>query len=169
MSIHQSAINLLNQLTHVVRQMDEVSFRTPISTLSGSSVGQHVRHTLEFFICLMDAKNEHVINYDDRKHDKFIEQEPKLALSVIDSIVDFISKEQEDFSLTMRANYEIIGDEVIEIKTNFLRELAYNIEHAIHHMALIKIGVKAISDSIELPDHFGVASSTVKFQQQGQH
>jgi len=48
------------------------------------------------------------------------------------------------------------------IKTNALRELAYNIEHAIHHMAIIKIGINEVSPYILLPSAFGVASSTIR-------
>ncbi len=168
MSINHSAIKLLSQLSQVTGQLTETQFRAPIPTLSGSSIGQHVRHTLEFFICLMDAKNEGIINYDNRKHDKFIEQEPKLALSIIDSIVDFVNKEIDDFPLIMEASYEVDMAEVSRINSNFFRELAYNIEHAIHHMALIKIGVREISTDAILPPHFGVASSTVKYHQGNQ-
>lgn len=165
MSINQSAINLLGQLSFVTNQLSDEEFRKPIGVLSNSSIGQHIRHTLEFFICLMDAKNEGVINYDNRKHDRFIEQEPKLALSVMDSIVEFIERETRDFPLQMEACYDVDKDEVSRVQSNFFRELAYNIEHAIHHMALIKIGVNAMATSVTLPEHFGVASSTVRYHQ----
>ena len=39
-----------------------------------------------------------------------------------------------------------------------------NVEHAIHHMALIQVAVKNAFGHIELPPHFGVAYSTVQHQ-----
>ncbi|MDX1476670.1 MAG: hypothetical protein R3301_03155 [Saprospiraceae bacterium] len=45
------------------------------------------------------------------------------------------------------------------------RELIYNIEHTIHHLAIIKIGLAIIAPDIPLPAHFGVAPSTVKYKQ----
>jgi uncharacterized damage-inducible protein DinB len=165
MFINLSAIRLLDQLTAVVAGINDEQFGRKVPILSNATIGQHVRHTLEFFLCLMDAKNEGYINYDERKHDKFIEQETQLALSVIKSINDFLEKETEDFGLKMSANYEVDEDQNEVIITNFRRELAYNIEHAIHHMALIKIGFKEICPEVALPAHFGVASSTVRFQQ----
>lgn len=165
MSISSSAIQLLNQLAIVVENMTDEAFSRKVPVLSDSTIGQHVRHTLEFFICLMDAKNQQEINYDARKHDKFIEQETQLAFSVISSIVDFLEKEQTNFKLDLVANYELEEGKDEIIPTNFFRELAYNIEHAIHHMALIKIGCREVCPEITLPDHFGVASSTVRFQQ----
>ena len=49
----------------------------------------------------------------------------------------------------------------LEIDTNFYREALYNIEHTIHHMALIRVGIKEVS-SITLPEYFGVAPSTIQ-------
>ena len=73
-------------------------------------------------------------------------------------------RDNADFGLTFRANYQIEGEDEVAIQSSFYRELAYNIEHAIHHMALIKIGVRALRETIKLPDYFGVASSTVRYQ-----
>ncbi len=164
MSLYRSAKNLLHQLSEVIGQLEDVDYRDPLEVLSGSSIGQHIRHTLEFFICLIDGRNEKVINYDKRQHDKVIESDPKMALSVIQSIQEFLDGNVEDFEIIFKANYNLEGDEEVAVKSSFHRELAYNIEHAIHHMALIKIGVRALDKKIKLPDHFGVASSTVRYQ-----
>ncbi|MEP4532156.1 MAG: DinB family protein [Cyclobacteriaceae bacterium] len=165
MSINASAIDLLKQLSTVIDSLTDTQFVTKVPVLSNATIGQHVRHTLEFFICLMDAKNEGVINYDERRHDQFIEQETQLAGSVVQSVEAFLQKETEDFGLMLKANYSVDNDCSETISTNFYRELAYNIEHAIHHMALIKIGCKAVCPALVLPEHFGVASSTVRYHQ----
>lgn len=167
MTLNESANQLLDQLGQVTRQLSNEQFRQPIAILSNSSIGQHVRHTLEFFICLMDAKNDNRLNYDNRRHDKFIEQEVDLALTVIQRIKEFVDGETGDFALQLDANYTVDQDQIISINSNFFRELAYNVEHAIHHMALIKIGLSTTFQFVQIPDHFGVASSTVRYQQNG--
>ena len=166
MPIQSSARTLLNQLVEVTDQLKDEDFCRPIEILSGSSIGQHIRHTIEFFLCLMDGANKGEINYDERRHDKFIETDRKLAMSVIQSIDTFLAGHVEDHSMNLVANYEVEGNEEIRIPSSFFRELAYNIEHAIHHMALIKIGVKAVGNYVQLPQYFGVASSTVRYQRQ---
>ena len=61
-------------------------------------------------------------------------------------------------------DYENSGG-IVAIPSNYYREIAYNLEHTIHHMALIRVGVNEVS-TIELPQEFGVAYSTIKYRQQ---
>ncbi|MEM9648432.1 MAG: hypothetical protein AAF969_08120, partial [Bacteroidota bacterium] len=44
------------------------------------------------------------------------------------------------------------------------REVMYNLEHTIHHHALIKVGIQFFTD-IPLPESFGVAPSTLQHRQ----
>ena len=162
--LHTSAQELLKQLEEIIEQCESRDFSRPLSELSGSTFGQHIRHTLEFFICLFDARNEKLVNYDNRKHDKLIETDKKLALSLISSIHSFLDTNTEDFEITFAANYTAAEGNDQAMKSSFFRELAYNIEHAIHHMALIKIAINQSLDYIKLPDNFGVASSTVRYR-----
>jgi len=162
--LHTSAKNLLEQLSLVIEECKEEDFAKPLDALSGSTFGQHIRHTLEFFICLYDAKNNGKINYDQRKHDQLIETDKKLAKSLTTSIRKFLDENQEDFEVYFEANYsEEIGQN-LSMKSSFYRELAYNIEHAIHHIALLKVVVNQSLTYIPLPENFGVASSTVRYR-----
>ncbi len=162
--LQSSAKELLFQLDKIIDECKSEDFARPLSELSGATFGQHIRHTLEFFICLYDARNEKKVNYDQRKHDQLIETDKKLALSVIQSIIEFLDKNTEDFELAFEANYTEQEGEDQVMKSSFYRELAYNIEHAIHHMALIKVAVNQSLNYISLPPHFGVASSTVRYR-----
>ena len=162
--LQSSAKELLFQLDKIINECRSDDFVKPLDELSGATFGQHIRHTLEFFICLYDARNDRKVNYDQRKHDKLIETDKKLASSVIQSIVDFLDKNVEDFELAFEANYTEDEGEDQVMKSSFYRELAYNIEHAIHHMALIKVAINQSLNYITLPKHFGVASSTVRYR-----
>lgn len=168
MTLNSTAKGLLLQLKDIIEQLKPEHYSAPCATLNNSTLGQHIRHTIEFFLCLMDAKNQGKINYDERKHDEFIQTDEKLAMSVIDSLVDFLSNEIDDFHIEHEANYELEEGQTVGMGSSFYRELSYNIEHAIHHMALIKIGIQQHFDYVQLPPHFGVASSTVRHQQKQQ-
>lgn len=162
--LHTSAKELLSQLSTIIENCKEDDFSRSLTELSGSTFGQHVRHTLEFFICLFDAKNDGSVNYDNRKHDQLIETDKKLAQSVIHSIIMFLDENQEDFAISFEANYSLKEGEINSMQSSFFRELSYNIEHAIHHMALLKVAVNQTLHYIQLPENFGVASSTVRYQ-----
>jgi hypothetical protein len=168
MMLHYHADELLAQLKNIIHQLKDGHFSKPVPVLSQATLGQHIRHTIEFFLCLMHGHAEGHINYDHRKHDVLIERDPQLALHEIEEIRDFIRKEATDFPLQLEANYSLEHDSLITMPSSFYRELAYNIEHTIHHMALLKVALNDEFTYVQLPEHFGVASSTVRFQYQKQ-
>lgn len=165
MILFQSAISLLEQLQKVNSQLSNQQFTQPLEVLSGNTIGQHMRHTLEFFLCLMDGDNFNEINYDNRKHDNYLETDIRLTRKVTESVIEFLRSHPSDRPIHFVANYSLQSDNEVRIPSSLHREIAYNIEHAIHHMALIKIGIKALDQDFDLPVHFGVASSTVRYRE----
>jgi uncharacterized damage-inducible protein DinB len=150
MNLNESCKDILNQLGDVIHKIKDQDFIKPVPTLNNSTIGQHVRHTLEFFTCLMN-RNNHIINYDERDHDKIIETDRLLAAAVIDDLKVFLDKSTDNIKLLLEASYSLLDSDVTVIETNLFRELAYNIEHAIHHMAIIKIGLKEIATYVPIP------------------
>lgn len=157
---------ILNQLSDAVKQLSETEFVKPSKTLSGSSIGQHLRHTLEFFICLEQGYKAGLINYDKRSHDKLIETDKEIALDVIQRIHSFIANQTTDKALILEVGYDLSSNENVVVSTNYFRELTYNIEHAVHHMAIMKIGINEVADGIKLPADFGVAASTIRYREE---
>ena len=165
MNLQSACTNILNQLGSLVHQIHEEDFVKPSVALNHSTVGQHLRHTLEFFICLERGVEAGLVNYDKRGHDKLIEQDKFIALAIISKISDFVVQCVESKALKLQVGYDLDKEEYVTIETNLLRELAYNIEHAVHHMAIIKIGLKEVAPYIQLPPDFGVAASTIRYQE----
>jgi hypothetical protein len=164
MEILSASFEILDQLASIPEQIQDRDFNRPSSLLSGSTIGQHLRHTIEFFLCLEKGFQVGVINYDKRDHDKRIENDRSLAISSINRIRHFIATHPHDRDLKLEVGYEQQQEKWCQVQTNYHRELAYNIEHAVHHMAIIKIGVREVAPYIMLPGHFGVAVSTVRFR-----
>ena len=165
MKLHQACNNILLQLTQLVNQISEQDFTKPVDTLGNSTIGQHLRHTLEFFICLEQGFEKGIINYDKRAHDKLIESDKFIALSVLNTIKGFINSQPTDKPLKLEAGYDLDKEEFVTIETNFLRELVYNIEHAVHHMAIIKIGIREVASYVKLSPDFGIAASTIRYHE----
>lgn len=165
MNVTKACSNILSQLTDVVNQLTEHDFSKPVNALGNSTLGQHLRHTLEFFICLENGFANGVINYDKRAHDKLIETDKFIALSVISKVDVFVNLQQTDKALKLEAAYDLDKEEFVTIETNYLRELVYNIEHAVHHMAIMKIGIREAAPYVKLSPDFGIAASTIRFQE----
>lgn len=157
---------ILLQLSNAIKQMSEAEFVLPSKTLGGSSIGQHLRHTLEFFICLEQGLKQGVINYDKRGHDKLIETNKEVALAIIDRMHAFVGRQSSDKSLTLEASYDSASGEIASVNTSYFRELTYNIEHAVHHMAIMKIGINEVASHVQLPADFGVAASTIRYREE---
>jgi len=156
--------HILSQLSTLIEQIREADFSKPVESISHSTIGQHLRHTLEFFICFQDGYEKGVINYDKRAHDKLIEQDKFIALAAIARIADFVQRLEEK-SIRLEVGYDLDAETFVTIETNATRELVYNIEHAVHHMAIMKIGVREISPYISLPKDFGIAASTIRYKE----
>jgi uncharacterized damage-inducible protein DinB len=162
--LHQACGHILNQLSTLVDQITADDFARPVESLSNATIGQHLRHTLEFFLCFQQGYQNGLINYDNRGHDKLIESDKFIARAAIGKISDFIAALQ-DKPLKLEAGYDFGKDLFVTIDTNATRELVYNIEHAVHHMAIMKIGVREIAAYIALPSDFGIAASTVRYKE----
>lgn len=165
MQLTNACEGILQQLSDTVLQLTETDFVKPSNTLSGSTIGQHLRHTLEFFICLENGFEKGVVNYDKRAHDKLIESDKFIAIAAIQRIKDFISRQPEDKSMLLEVGYDPASEECVTIHTNYFRELTYNIEHAVHHMAIMKIGIREAAPYVTLPHDFGVAVSTIRHKE----
>ncbi|MDX1627769.1 MAG: DinB family protein [Fulvivirga sp.] len=164
MNLANASKDILDQLKKAIEQINEKDFSAKVEVLNDSTIGQHTRHTLEFFLCLQKGLEKGVINYDNRDHDKIIETDKVLCLSTIEQIKRFLDRCEGNMPLQLESNYDLENDTINTVESNLHRELAYNIEHAIHHMAIIKIGLNSVAPYVKLPNHFGVAISTIKYQ-----
>ncbi len=162
MQLTSLSAHILGQLSDAMRQLAPEDFSRASRALSNATVGQHLRHTLEFFICLERGLSSGVVNYDNREHDERMEMDKDLAIEVIVRISNFIRTLKENHPLVLEVGYDVDTDETQSMETNVFRELTYNIEHAVHHMAMIKIGLRDVAPYVVIPPDFGVAVSTMR-------
>jgi len=164
MDLTRVCCDILDQLTAVVQQLEDRDYQCPSTTLSDSTIGQHLRHTLEFFGCLEKGFANGVVNYDHRERNEEIETNRQLALVRLEQIKKFLGEPRGNCSLNLEVAYNRGSEQSQRVPSNYYRELAYNVEHAVHHMALIKIGIREVAPYVQVPDGFGVAVSTLRHQ-----
>ncbi len=162
MTIHHSVQSILRLLESSIDDLTDEQFVQKIEILSGATIGQHVRHILEMMVCIEEGYAHGTVNYEHRKRDIEIETQRETAIQTLHQILQNLHPQNKD--LTLEAGFDELSDTPLLFQTNYYRELAYNLEHAIHHIALIKIGIRAVS-TIELPRGYGVASSTIRYRE----
>ena len=163
MHLKDFSVQILSQLMEVTRQLTNEQFARPIALLSGNSFSKHLRHVLEFYDIMIRGYALGVINYDSRNHDKILENDRKATIDKMQELIRLMGKIEQDKTLRMEGSY---GDEKYKIQTNIEREMAYNIEHAVHHMAIMRIVLNTEFPEISIDKNFGVAYSTIKYREQ---
>jgi len=164
MSLKSANTDILMQLAQVVGQLTNANYARPLDVLSGNTIGKHVRHILEFYQLLVNSAQSGYLNYDRRERDLVLEVDADEALRRIGALDRTIHRLDLNQPLNLEADLSVNGEQSIQIPSSFARELLYNLEHGIHHMALIQVAVRDSFPGLELPDNFGVAYSTVQHQ-----
>jgi hypothetical protein len=115
------------------------------------------------FQCLDAGYPTGEVDYEKRKRDKQIETDKDFATGILKEISRQISRKNK--TLYLLTYYDELQAEPERIATNYFREIAYNLEHTIHHMALIRVGLRELGN-LPVDDSYGVASSTLKYRKQ---
>ena len=161
MELKEAIKNIFSQVSNVLDQITKEQYAGLSNVLGHASIGQHVRHIIELFIELDKGYETGIVNYDKRKRDHRIETDRDFAKEVLWSAWDRLDK--PDKQLLLELSYSEDVQFPLLVATNYYRELIYNYEHAIHHMAIIRIGINDISGVI-VSENFGIAASTIKYR-----
>lgn len=147
----------LKNLSNVLNSLENRIYTQPILGLDGNTIGSHARHIIEFVQCLVEQYPSGSINYDLRKRDLQIETSKDFAIQIMDDITVNLPIEDKILQLSF-TNCE---EKTAVCSTTYLREVLYNIEHCIHHQALIKVALIELNSTHLIDDCFGVAPSTI--------
>ncbi|MBA4849260.1 DinB family protein [Emticicia sp. BO119] len=157
--------NVIKQLAELLNQLSSQNYSQSLCVLNGSSIGQHTRHIIEFYQCLLKGHKSGVIDYDARERNFLLENDLSFTLQTIEDIVTGIEAVSDIAEpLLLAVSYE--ANHKAYIDTSFMRELVYLIEHSIHHYALIRIGLQENFKEVVIPENFGVAYSTIQYREE---
>jgi hypothetical protein len=160
--VKQKSIEMLDQLGSLVSRLPSEIYALPLPCLQQNSIGKHVRHTLEFFECLLEGLPKGEVNYDLRRRNMLLETDPDYTLMQIASIQRKLAEVKDD-EFIMNAD---LGSGTQAFQTSVYRELAFALDHCIHHLALIRVGMQQHFPEIPMKEELGVAFSTLRYLQQ---
>ena len=156
----------LEEIKSLLHQLSQEAYISPREILSKATLGQHFRHILEFYTCLENGLITGKVCYDERERNGLIEADLPYGINSIKKIIYFLSSINEDCSLKMKANYSSVSKEPTLIQTSLYRELAYALDHTVHHLAIVKIALLHEKDGVKVDSNFGVAPSTIRYREQ---
>lgn len=156
--------NLL-QLKDLLRNINTNDYTRKTDILSGSTVGQHMRHILEFYLLLISGSFSGVISYDKRQRDRQIEESTEFAAETVNRLLKGIETLDLNQEVKFEGDFTTDGSQDNFTASSVGRELAYCIEHSIHHQAIIKAGLIAMGLAGLTDGHFGVAYSTIRYRE----
>ncbi|MFN8353996.1 MAG: DinB family protein [Spirosomataceae bacterium] len=162
--LQETNIDIIRQLINLLDTLPAGMYHLPLKSLHENSIGQHTRHIVEFYQCLLNGMSGQVVNYDARERNLRIETDKAYTSHLLAAIASQLEQATEDKPMVLEQAFGL--EEPLTIPTYFSRELTYLIEHTIHHLAIIKIGLTESFPTVYIPAEFGVAHSTLKFRQQ---
>jgi len=135
----------------------------------GASVGTHLRHVIERFQCFFNGLSSSRIDYDGRKRDLSIANNPEAANFAFASIKKRLeSLKDSDPALPVLSVQELVllSETPANISSTLGRELLGLIAHTTHHLAIVALLARSMG--YQLDRDFGKAPSTIRHERLGQ-
>lgn len=130
-----------------------------ITSLGNASIGSHTRHIIELLACLTKGYTDGVVDYVNRRRNLRLETDGLFARATLNTVSSHIMQPDKELKMIIENDGAICLNHVT---TTFYREIVYHTEHVIHHLALIRVALRAMKLNI-VTDNFGMAYSTMKY------
>ncbi len=160
MNADTALLATVQQINHVIAQLGPNDYRFPLPEFEGGSLGQHFRHILEFFQCLEQGFESGTVDYAARNRNPMYENHPEIAAAAFDAFAHALPKFDLAQSVAVRAEFG--SDDRPCYDSTIGRELLFVYDHAIHHLAIIKIGLICHFPQVQADKDLGVSPSTIK-------
>ncbi|MGY5451547.1 hypothetical protein ACVFI8_11480 [Agarivorans sp. MS3-6] len=161
--LREATVEALQQVQQLVEASDETLYNQP-SLHSESGIGRHVRHILDHFLALQLGLEQGNIDYNTRHRDSDIENNPSLALQLIEQLSAWILHPASaiiERAVTVESEVSLKQQYSMQFDSSLSRELCYLINHTVHHVAYAKLVAKELS--LPVSDSVGIAPSTASY------
>lgn len=160
MQADTALLTAVQQINQVIFRLAPSMYHQPLQEFDGSSLGQHFRHILEFFQCLEDGVQSGTVDYAARNRNPLYETNPEIASAAFEAFSHALP--QFDLAQAVQVRAEFGSDNRPCYDSTVGRELLFVYDHAIHHLAIIKIGLICHFPEISIDKDLGVSPSTIK-------
>jgi len=154
-------VALLGQLAGVIESLTDAQYvQKPVGVVA-SSIGGHIRHSLDHYTALLNGVRDGHLNYDRRERGTDVERSRGAALETIRALQHRLrGLGPIDDTAPLRLSVLVSADGVpVEVLTTLERELAFVLSHTIHHNSLLAVMAGLLG--VGVPARFGYAPSTI--------
>ncbi|HEY8239948.1 MAG TPA: hypothetical protein VIH35_00800 [Kiritimatiellia bacterium] len=160
-------IRLLEQGLELLRSLSDDAYVRSSHPEYTSGVGGHLRHCLDHYTNFLDGVAVGKVDYDARQRDARIESDRFYASSIMERIITGLRALRES-DATNFVTIKMDGGDDSDTDnwwspSSAQRELQFLLSHTVHHYALVSLILRA--QGISLAPGFGVAPSTIRYQQ----
>jgi hypothetical protein len=156
--IFQQLTEQIRSLSNLLSLLNDEQYNQQIEHLGKASIGGHTRHIIELLQCAIVGYETGVIDYVNRPRNMDIQTNRFIALTNLEWLEQQINLPNKQLEMKVEDLEDAVESTV---PTTYFREVVYNTEHTIHHLALIKVAL--IEMKVDLVnDNFGMAYSTIK-------
>ena len=149
----------LKSLSNLLLLLNDRQYNQKIVFLGNASIGGHTRHIVELLKCVTDGYNLGRVYYVNRVRNLSLETDKILAAQELTIMINNVTQPDKHMKLVTECEE---GGLINIVRTTYFREIVYNTEHAIHHLALIRVALREMKLDI-VGDEFGMAYSTIKY------
>ena len=113
----------MHLLSHNIEKLEEINeltsalsselYKKKFKCLSEATIGQHVRHILEFYIEFENGLTSKFINYDKRKRNLNLETNLSYCAKEIARIIEFINTINKDEACAVAVNYSDASEDIL--------------------------------------------------------
>lgn len=166
MDCKEGTARIIHQIQVLLQSIDPQQYSQPLAVLHGASLGQHFRHIHDFYDCLLEQVADGKIDYTLRRRNPEIEQNPLFAATRFATLLSEVLVLEPDQPLQVRIDFdpEATKEDRSLVVSSVGRELMYAHDHALHHLAIVKIGLQQAFPGFTVPEEIGVAASTLQFR-----
>lgn len=150
----------LLSLKYLIGKLTNEQYQQKIQHLSNASIGGHTRHIIELVQCAINGHYTGEVDYINRKRNLALENNTNAAIAELRVIIQDVCMDDKQLLITVEQSRET-GQ--LHVFTTYFREIVYNTEHTVHHLALIKVALVEMKLAIVNSD-FGMAGSTIKYK-----
>lgn len=161
-------ILVLKNLLKLLEQLPQGLYTKRLSVIANGTIGEHVRHIIEFYQCCLNTASDGSLNYSLRKRDNELETDLKKGIHKTKEIIEQLNNTllSSDLTIVLHTASTSKASSYQKVESSLSRELVYCMDHCIHHQFIIRAALIALHHEHILPENFGVAFSTIEYRDQ---